>query len=303
MRQTVALAPLLTESITFALRGTRIRGSFRLADALWPVDADTGQMSQVFQNVALNAVQAMPAGGSVEVQADNVVLGAGGASLPLPKGRYISIIVQDHGCGIPREVLPKIFEPYFTTKAQGSGLGLATAYAIVAKHDGYVGVDSEVGVGTAVVIYLPASQQTVAPVPISPPVPLVGQRRILVMDDEDMICDLLRECLPSLGYAVECVRDGRAAIAAYQQAQAAGQSFAAVILDSTIPGGMGGRETLIHLRTLNPQMVALLSSGYADPMSATPAQEGFCGTVAKPYTVEKLQEALRRVLPEGPGTP
>jgi hypothetical protein len=125
MRQTVALAPLLTESITFALRGTRIRGSFRLADALWPVDADTGQMSQVFQNVALNAVQAMPAGGSVEVQADNVVLGAGGASLPLPKGRYISIIVQDHGCGIPREVLPKIFEPYFTTKAQGSGLGLA----------------------------------------------------------------------------------------------------------------------------------------------------------------------------------
>ena len=140
----------------------------------------------------------------------------------------------------PERCSPRFFEPYFTTKAQGSGLGLATAYAIVAKHDGYVGVDSEVGVGTAVVIYLPASQQTVAPVPISPPVPLVGQRRILVMDDEDMICDLLRECLPSLGYTVECVRDGRAAIAAYQQAQAAGQSFAAVILDSTFPGVWAG---------------------------------------------------------------
>ena len=204
----------------------------------------------------------------------------------------------------PERCSRRFFDPYFTTKAQGSGLGLATAYAIVAKHDGSISVDSEVGVGTTVVIYLPASQQTVPPAPVSPPVPLVGHGRILVMDDDDFICDLLRECLPSLGYEVECVHDGRAAIAAYQQAQAAGQPFAAVILDSTIPGGMGGRETVTHLRTLNPQVVALLSSGYAHAsMMATPAQEGFCGIVAKPYTVEKLQEALRCVLPEGHGTP
>jgi PAS domain S-box-containing protein len=301
--QTVSLTQLLTESVTFALRGTRVCGNLRVADDLWPVDADTGQMSQVFQNVVLNAVQAMPEGGTVEVRADNVVLGAD-SSLPLPEGRYIKIVMQDHGCGIPRDVLPKIFDPYFTTKARGSGLGLTTAYTIVAKHDGYIGVDSEMGGGTTVVIYLPASRQTVAPAPVSPTVPLVGHGRILVMDDEDIICDLLREFLTSLGYEVECVRDGRAAIAAYQQAQAAGQPFAAAILDSTIPGGMGGRETIAHLRTLNPQVVALLSSGYAnDPMMANPAQYGFRGIIAKPYTVEKLQETLRCVLQEGPGTP
>jgi signal transduction histidine kinase len=312
VRQTVSLAHLITESVTFALRGTRLRGDFCIAADLWPVDADAGQISQVLHNVALNAVQAMPEGGTVEVRADNVVLGAdspfgatasaqgGSAALPLPQGRYVKLAVQDHGYGIPSDMLPKIFDPYFTTKAEGSGLGLATAYAIVAKHDGYITVASAVGVGTTVVIYLPASQQPVTPAPASPTVPLVGQGRILVMDDEDMICDLLHEFLSSLGYEVECVRDGNAAIAAYQRAQAAGQPFAAVILDSTIPGGMGGRETIAHLHTLNPQVVALLSSGYTnDPIMASYAQYGFRGVVSKPYTVERLQEALQLVLNSG----
>jgi PAS domain S-box-containing protein len=303
VRQTVSLAPLLTESITFALRGSNVRADFRIAADLWPVDADSGQMSQVLHNVVLNAAQAMPGGGTVEVRADNVVLGAG-ASLSLPEGRYIKIAVQDHGCGMPRDVLPKIFDPYFTTKAAGSGLGLATVHAIVAKHDGYIRVDSQVGEGTTVVIYLPASPQTVTPAPTGPDVPLVGHGRILVMDDEAMIGDLLRASLTRLGYEVECVRDGRAAIVAYQRAQAAGQPFAAVILDSTIPGGMGGRHTLAHLRTLNPQVVALLSSGYTnDPMLANYTQYGFRGIIAKPYTVKELQEALQRVLQEGRYTP
>jgi two-component system cell cycle sensor histidine kinase/response regulator CckA len=303
VRQTVSLAPLLTDSITFALRGSNVRADFRIAADLWPVDADSGQMSQVLHNVVLNAAQAMPGGGTVEVRADNVVLGAG-ASLSLPEGRYIKIAVQDHGCGMPRDVLPKIFDPYFTTKAAGSGLGLATVHAIVAKHDGYIRVDSQVGEGTTVVIYLPASPQTVTPAPTGPDVPLVGHGRILVMDDEAMIGDLLRASLTRLGYEVECVRDGRAAIVAYQRAQAAGQPFAAVILDSTIPGGMGGRDTLAHLRTLNPQVVALLSSGYTnDPMLANYTQYGFRGIIAKPYTVKELQEALQRVLQEGRYTP
>jgi PAS domain S-box-containing protein len=299
VRQTVALASLLTESITFALRGTRVRGDFRIAHDLWPVDADTGQMDQVLHNVVLNAVQAMPGGGTVAVQADNAILGAD-SPLPLPEGRYIKIAVQDHGCGIASDVLPKIFDPYFTTRPEGSGLGLATAYAIVAKHEGYITVASKVGLGTTVAIYLPASPQTLAPAPASPAVPLVGHGRILVMDDEEMICDLLREFLLCLGYEVESVHDGAAAIAMYQQAQAAGRPFTAVILDSTIPGGMGGRETIARLRTINPQVIALLSSGYAnDPMMADCAQYGFRGVVAKPYTVEKLQEVLQRVLSSG----
>jgi CheY-like chemotaxis protein len=212
-------------------------------------------------------------------------------------GRYIKIVVQDHGCGIPKDLLPNIFDPYFTTKEQGSGLGLTTAYAIVVKHDGYMTVDSEVGIGTTVVVYLPASSRPLVPVPVSHGPAPAGQGKILVMDDEVMIRDLLREILSGFGYHVVCVGDGNEAIAAYQRAQEAGQPFAAVILDHTIPGGMGGLETLVRLRALNPRIIALLSSGYAnDPVMATFTQHGFSGVVSKPYTVQKLRESLHRAL-------
>jgi len=238
----------------------------------------------------------MPAGGTIRVQADNVVLGTG-TIIPLPEGHYVKITVQDYGCGISREALSKIFDPYFTTKAEGSGLGLTTAYAIVTKHDGYISIASELGVGTTVVIYLPASRQTIAPAQTHPNISLGGIGRILVMDDEEMIRNLLRALLVSLGYAVECVRDGTEAVAVYQRAQAAGQPFAAVILDYTIPGGMGGLETLARLRAIDPRVVALISSGYATgPVMADWGHYGFSGVVAKPYTVNQLQKVLHRAL-------
>jgi two-component system cell cycle sensor histidine kinase/response regulator CckA len=294
VRRTVALAELLPAAVAFALQGANVRSDLQIAAALWPVEADPGQLQQAIHNVVLNAAQAMPAGGTVDVRAENAQFRAH-QSLSLPEGRYVHLTVQDYGEGIPPHELPHIFEPYFTTKPGGHGLGLATAYSIVTKHDGAITVDSAVGVGTTVSIYLPASAYPVPPVLESPALPRSG--RILVMDDEAMIQELLREILTSLGYAVECVGDGTAAVAAYQQAQAAGQAFAAVILDLTIPGQMGGVETLVRLQALDPQVCAIVSSGYAqDPVLAHFAQYGFRAVIAKPYTVEGLHAVLQRVL-------
>ncbi len=296
VRHTVSLVELLKECVDFVLRGANVRGDIQIAADLWAVNVDAGQINQVIHNVVLNAMQAMPGGGTVQMRAENVILAAG-VPFPLPEGRYVKITVQDSGCGIPTEVLANIFDPYFTTKAEGSGLGLTTAYAIVIKHEGYITIASEVGVGTTVVIYLPASQKAPVSASTHPHIPLRGSGRILVVDDEAMVRNVLRQLLESLGYMVECVQDGTDAVAAYQRAQAAGQPFAVVILDYTIPGGMGGLETLTRLRAIDPQVTALISSGYANnPVLADWAYYGFDGVVVKPYTMAQLQEALHNVL-------
>ena len=217
---------------------------------------------------------------------------------PAPPGGPLH---QDHGArprgGIPAAILLNIFDPYFTTKSTGNGLGLATAYAIVTKHDGHLTVESEEGVGTTFFIYLPAAQQPLAAGPVAETVPLGGSGRILVMDDDVTIRELLREMLTSVGYTVEAACDGTEALALFQRAQAEGHPFHAVILDNTIPGGMGGQDTIVRLRALDPQVKALLSSGYAtDPVMANYAQYGFDGVVPKPYTVQRAQTALQRVL-------
>ena len=296
IHHTVALHDVLHESVTFALHGTTVRSDMSLPATLWPVDGDEGQLSQVLHNIVLNAVQAMPQGGTVQVRAENVAWTTS-LALPLQEGRYIKITVRDHGGGIPAAVLPNIFDPYFTTKPSGRGLGLATAYAIVTKHDGHLTVESEEGVGTTFSLYLPAAQQPLAAVPVAEAVPLGGSGRILVMDDDVVIRDLLREMLTSMGYTVAAACDGTEALALFQRAQAEGHPFHAVILDNTIPGGMGGQGTITHLRALDPQVKALISSGYAtDPVMANYAQYGFDGVVPKPYTVQRVQMALQHVL-------
>jgi PAS domain S-box-containing protein len=298
VRQPVALSELLHETTALVLRGSNVRGEYHIAADLWPVHADANQIYRVLHNVILNAVQAMPAGGTLHIQADNVSLRPGELP-PLQGGRYIKIAVRDHGGGIPEEILPRIFDPYFTTKASagGCGLGLATAYTIVSKHDGTLTVNSEVGVGTTVSFYLPASHGTVEPGQEQPAVALTGSGKILVVDDEEMLRELLSAMLTSLGYEVVCARDGMEAVAVYQRAQTAAQPFDAVILDLTLPGGIGGRDTLERLRVLDPQVTALISSGYAiDPVLTNFAQYGFRGAVAKPYTMEKLHSALQQVL-------
>jgi PAS domain S-box-containing protein len=299
IRQTVSIAELLRESTILALRGSNIRATLSIAEDLWPVDADAGQLNQVMQNVVLNAAQAMPHGGTVQVQAENMVLHPG-STLPLQEGRYLKISVTDHGSGIPADILSNIFDPYFTTKDHGSGLGLSTAYAIVTKHNGHMTVVSQVGVGTTFTIYLLASERLALR---SQDLPVTSTRnagRILVMDDEEAIRDLLSDMLTTLGYESVCTRDGAEAIAAYQHAWAAGKPFMAAILDITVPGGMGGKEAIAGLRALDPQVKAVISSGYAqDPIMADFTQYGFSAVVAKPYTVDGLQHALQRLIEGG----
>ena len=300
VRQTVSMAELLTESVNFALRGSNVRGVFAIAEDLWPANVDTGQIDQVLHNVVLNAAQAMPDGGVVHVQADNIWLSAG--EVPsLSAGRHLKIRLRDHGSGISAEALTNVFDPYFSTKEHGSGLGLATAYAIITKHDGSIMVESEVGVGTTFVIYLPAIQDDVLPAQDIPDTPLVGSGRILVVDDEASIRDLLRAILTTIGYEVVCARDGAEAIAVYQNAAEESRPFSAVILDVTIPGGMGGLEALAHLRAIDPQAKVVVSSGYAnDPVMANFQHYDFNGMIAKPYTVKKLHDVLQHAIEGGP---
>jgi PAS domain S-box-containing protein len=294
IRRTASITDLIHDSVEFALRGSNVRGDLTLPAHLWPVEIDPGQINQVLYNVILNAKQAMPQGGVVEIRAENLPSDAGLPPL-LPQRRWIKITLRDQGCGIPADQLPKIFDPYFTTKASGSGLGLAIAYAIVAKHDGHITVTSEVGVGTTVSLYLPASTHLLGPTPDQPRPAVVCQGTILVMDDDETIRDVLGDMLTQLGYQSQGAPHGAEVIALYQQARDAGRPFTAVLLDLTIPGGLGGRETLAQLRAIDPQVCAIVSSGYAnDPLMANFSAYGFRGVLRKPYTLEGLNEALQQ---------
>lgn len=296
IRRPTAIAALLKESASIALQGSKVRAEFSLPDDLWPVDADAGQINQVITNVVINADQAMPEGGSLHVRAENMTVVAEHA-LPLRAGRYVKVSITDQGVGIPEEHLPKIFDPYFTTKTQGSGLGLAAAYAIVQKHNGYMTPDSAVGEGTTFSIYLPVAQSRVIALQS-----VVGPQRgstgkILVMDDEASIRQLVEHMLTQMGYKVESTPDGVKTVRLYTQAKEAGQSFAAVILDLTIPGGMGGKETLQQLLKIDPHITAIVSSGYStNPVMANFEQYGFRGVLTKPYRIEELSAVLHRVL-------
>ena len=299
IKKTTSITELIKDSASFALRGSNVRCEYALAEDLWPIEVDAGQLSQVIQNLMLNAAQAMPAGGTVTMQTSN--LASTGHELPtLPAGKYVRITVTDHGHGIPIEQLARIFDPYFTSKSTGNGLGLAIAYSIIKKHDGHITVESVVEQGTSFTIYLPAT----ASCPLCPEVRtepvLISKGRLLIMDDEEMIRDAAAEMLGYFGFEVETVADGGAALERYARAMEAGAPFAAVIMDLTIPGGMGGKEAMEKLRRLDPAVKAVVSSGYAnDPIMANHREYGFLGVVPKPYRVEEMSRVLARVLAPG----
>jgi signal transduction histidine kinase/ActR/RegA family two-component response regulator len=296
VRKVTQLGELLRDWTRFALSGSNVGSSFAIAEDLWPVDVDEGQIGQVVDNLVINAKQAMPLGGALSVAAANVTLGAADAVSPLPPGRYIRVAVKDGGVGIRKEDLPRIFDPYFTTKKSGSGLGLATVYAIVKRHGGHVTVTSHEGVGSEFAVLLPAAdagpclgaERGVAP---------RGRGRVLVMDDEELVRRTARRMLEHLGYACELASDGAEAVAAYRSARLACRPFDAVIMDLTVPGGLGGKDALRELLALDPQVKAIVSSGYSEePIMADYRRHGFCGIVMKPYAVEELAQALHAVV-------
>ena len=291
-----SIAEVLLESTEFALRGSKVKCEYRIAKNLWPVKVDIGQFSQVIHNLVINALQAMSRGGEIRLQADNVMI-QNVFDMPLNPGRYVIIKIQDQGEGISQKHLPQIFDPYFTTKSKGSGLGLTMTYTTINRHDGHITVESEVGKGTTFKIYLPATAEAVEKPMDRKPRPVGGSGKILVMDDEESLRKVAERMLQELGYEVCCVQDGAEAIARYEQAQNSGQAFDAVILDLTIPGGMGGKETIKRLLDIDPQTVSIVSSGYAnDPIMSNYKDLGFKGVVAKPYGIEDLSQILCDVL-------
>ena len=290
------LPELIRDSSTFVLRGSNVSCSFDFPKDLWLAEFDAGQIIQVVQNLVINADQAMPDGGSIEIVGENVTV-TGTYHLPLEPGRYVRIMIIDHGCGIPRENLSKIFDPFFTTKAGGMGFGLSTAYSILKNHGGYLDVESEEGEGTRFYFFLPAIDR---PVPASPGPKRMkynGRGRILVMDDDARIREVYKNLLGHLGYTAVVVTCGEEALAEYEKARMSGTPFDAVIMDLTIPGAMGGKEAVKRLLEIDPEAVAIISSGYSnDPVMAEYKRYGFQEVIAKPFTAERLSEVLWKAL-------
>ncbi len=288
---------LVQEAGKLAVCGSGTRVEFDLPEQLWEVEVDRGQIHQAFSNLFINAVQAMPAGGLIEVRAENVEMTEAGGPALSP-GQYVAVTVADQGGGITPQNLEKIFDPYFTTKQLGTGLGLATANAVVTQHGGRITVDSEVGRGTTFHLFLPATP--VGGAGEEKPAAtraLAGHGRILVMDDDALVREVVGKMLRKLGYEPVFAREGREALNLYTQGRDLGDPFAAVILDLTVPGGMGGIEAVQHLLANDPQARAVVSSGYADhPIMANYRRYGFQGGIAKPYKISGLSEVLQQVL-------
>jgi signal transduction histidine kinase/ActR/RegA family two-component response regulator len=296
IRRLVSVAKLVMDAVELARAGAQTSIDVSIAEDLRCAEVDPSQIGQVLHNILLNARQAMPEGGIIEVHADNAILED--APEPAP---CVRITIRDYGCGIPADVLPRVFDPYFTTKPGANGLGLATAYAIIAKHGGSISVESKPGNGTTFTIDLPAS--TGSPVPEPPVVahPQTGTERLLVMDDEEAIRKLLATVLIKLGYEVQTARDGAEAIALYENAKASGISFDAVLLDLTVRGGMGGIEAAAKLKELDPSLKLIVSSGYSDaPVMSDFRKFGFDDAIPKPWTAAEVGRVFRRLLVADP---
>jgi PAS domain S-box-containing protein len=338
IRKTVSADKIIREATEFALRGSNVGYKFSISDDLWQVEIDEGQINQAINNIVINANQAMPegridpssrrpdSGGTIKVRGENVTVGPED-NLPLKTGQYVKISIEDKGVGIPDENLTKIFDPFFTTKPKGTGLGLTTAYSIIKKHEGHVTVESKVGAGTTVHIYLPIAQEQV---PVCVPVcRCTGRQRtgrseeikakpeakiqvtkkglpvrdrtqtgkILVMDDEEDVRETISAVLNHYGYIVETACHGIETIERYKKAKAEGKPFDVVILDLTIKGGMGGKEAIKELLGIDPTIKAIVSSGYSnDPIMTDCKKYGFSSVVAKPYNIKDLINVLDEVL-------
>lgn len=291
-----SIKEIIKDSASFALRGSKIRCDLELADDLWAIEADEAQISQAINNLTMNAQQAMPAGGIMSITAENVLLHKND-NLPLQKGRHLRITISDQGHGILKELFPKIFDPYFTTKEKGSGLGLTVVYSIIKNHGGYINVESEPGAGTTFTIYLPASPQQIRKKKVSADKIFSGKGRILVMDDNKMVRDVLGDILKYSGYNVDFSRDGTEAIELYRKALESEQPFDVVIMDLTVPGGKGGKEALQELLTIDPKAKAIVSSGYStDPVMAHYEEYGFIDVITKPYKSTEISKKLHRIL-------
>ena len=306
-REVTDLKELLSQSFNAALSGSDVHGTIDIAADLWPAEINDAQIAQVIQNLVLNARDAMPGGGSLHLQAENTT-STDGIKPHLPAGDYVRFCVSDNGPGIPLDILPKIFDPYFSTKPRGAqkgmGLGLTTCHAIFEKHDGAIMADSPSGGGARVSCYLPACHVQGKPViaslspesaPDSPGTP--NRIHILVMDDEPAVLDVVARALTRMGYQVEKAEDGGEALALYREAKDRHEPFGALVLDLTVRGGMGGKAVLDELRQTDSEIPALLMTGYdQDDTFRHYTKHGFNGALSKPFPLDALKNELARIL-------
>jgi PAS domain S-box len=294
IRKSAPIIELIKDTVQFILSGSKVKAEFHLPEDLWMVDVDEGQITQVINNITINAEQAMPIGGILQIYGENLIIGDAGQ---YKSGQYVKLTVKDHGIGIPEEFINKIFDPFFTTKKTGNGLGLSTTYSIIKKHNGYLEVESEPGIGTTFYIFIPASKEQSTLKKTRKEIAVNEKAKILLMDDEDTIRNAGGEMLTYFGYQVILARDGQEAIRLYKEAKETGKPFDVVIMDLTIPGGLGGIETITVLRQIDPEIKAIITSGYmSDVVMSEYERYGFSGVVTKPYQIDELNEVLMKVI-------
>jgi PAS domain S-box-containing protein len=305
IKKTASIGKLIQDTVSFSLRGSHSRSEFHFGADLWPAEIDPGQISQVIANLVVNADQAMPNGGTLRVACENFVYdGTAEPVIPdLAPGDYIRITIKDEGVGISEHYLKRIFDPYFTTKSHGNGLGLATTYSIIKNHNGLIMVESQLHVGSTFTIYLPALKDQALP---AEPATLthapaagsgLGTGRILIVDDEEAIRALVEFTLTRLGYQVTQAENAVDGVNIYREKFEEGERFDAVILDLTLPGGMGGKEALKKLIEIDPTVNAIVSSGYATDATMSRYQDfGFRGVIAKPYEASELGRIVHDVI-------
>lgn len=301
IRKTTSVAELVKESVGFILHGSSVRVRFDMDDDLWMIRADEDQVSQVVSNLVINAKQAMTEGGEMTISCRNRKI-----DTPLPvvngtiaAGNYISIAIRDTGMGIPVHNLPRIFDLYYTTKVGGSGLGLATCYQIITRHEGFMDVQSKVGEGTCFTIYLPAQPEAKPQQLPESEEAQGGTGRVLVMDDEEAIRSVMMQMLNSLGYQSDAAIDGRQVVEKYRKSMGGKNKFDVVIMDLTVPGGVGGLEALTELKKIDPNIRAVVSSGYShDPVLANYRKYGFLACVRKPFNISEIGRVLTEALDE-----
>lgn len=297
VRKSGSLARTARESSLFALSGSAVSCKFSAQENLWNCEFDENQISQVIDNIVRNAQQSMPMGGTIDVSVSNCLIENDDHAV-LKRGKHLRICIRDYGIGMPREIISKIFDPFFTTKHTGRGLGLSTSYSIIHKHDGCIEVESEPGKGTLFSIYLPATESKQEESEKTGYImPAKGSGKVLIMDDEEFMRTTYAAMLERLGYEATCVTGGSEALAAFADSRETGKEFAAIILDLTIPGGIGGKEVAAQIRKIDQMVPVIVASGYCDdPVMAKPADFGFTRSLAKPFSLNELSQTMHELL-------
>ena len=308
LKNLVSISNMVEDALSLILSGSNLVSDIDMPADLWKADIDEDQMRQALTGIFANAKEAMPRGGALRVRAENLEIPDKGPPYFLKHGRYVKLIIMDEGTGIPEENLDKIFNPYFSTKYRGSqkgmGFGLAITHSVIKRHNGRIKIESELGKGTRVTIVLPASTARDS-LYTGPRLVSVGRKRVLVMDDEEMLGDLAKTMIEHLGYEAGIAMNGEEALEMYAESMEEGREWDVLILDLTVKGGMGGMETLQKLQYLNPEVKAIVSSGYSsDPIMSEYSRHGFRGILTKPYALEQLKEVLGGILQDdGPQNP